>query len=146
MKHFDDYIDELMNTLSGITRNYDLLSVPNEEVQGYAERVRLRTRITSMATLIHWMALDLAALDGIAEETRRVNARYESVLAARRLIDSLSGEAHSPQTIPAAPDPEEEELAQVRMAAIGVTPPEDMSYARYAEILDGSVGSMMNSA
>jgi hypothetical protein len=37
-------------------------------------------------------------------------------------------------------------MAQVRMAAIGVTPPEEMSYAQYAEILDGSVGGMMNSA
>jgi hypothetical protein len=147
MKRFDDYIGELMNTLSGVAENYDLLPAPREEVQGYAERVRLRARLTSMATLIHWMALDLAALDGIAEETRRVAARYESIAAARRLIDDITGGVGSPSSpIPAAPDSEEEESARVRMAAIGVTPPEDMSYARYAEIIDGSLGGMMHSA
>lgn len=138
VKKFDDFMSELMDTMVGIAKNYDLLRAPNEELQGYAERVRLRARLTSMATLAHWMAIDLAALDGIAEDERRVNARYEAIRAARQMIDSLAdNRPQGPQVIPVAPDSEDEESAKVRMAAIGVSPPEEMTYAEYAQMLSG---------
>ncbi|MDR1651906.1 MAG: hypothetical protein LBR87_08965 [Synergistaceae bacterium] len=138
MKNFDDFVSELMDVLTRIARNYDLLQVPDDETPGYAERVRLRARLASMGTLLHWMALDLSALDSVAEETRRINARYESIRAAKQFVDSLAdNKPHIPQAIPAAPEPEEEESARVRMAAIGVSPPEEMTYAEYAQMLSG---------
>jgi hypothetical protein len=137
LNNFDDFINELMGTVSRVVEKYGLSQNPNEESQGYAERVRLRMRLANMAVLMHGMALDMAALDGIAEEARRVGARNECVKAAKKLISDLSEQKEEDVVMPVAPDTEEEERAKSGMAAIGVMPTDEMTYAEYSRMLAG---------
>jgi hypothetical protein len=121
-----------------MAEKYDLYRVPDEDERGYAERVRLRARMVSIATLAHWMSIDMAALDSIEEEARRIKSRLDCTQAARSLIDKLSETGQSaPRVAPRAPEREEEERARVRMTSIGVEAPDEMTYAEYAQLIDG---------
>jgi hypothetical protein len=103
VKNFDDYIGEMIEIITNMAESYGLMQVPDENVSGYAERVRLRARLSSVAALMHWMAIDLAALDGIVEEERRVSARHDCVRATRQMMETLSIQPGHVASVPHTP-------------------------------------------
>ncbi|MDR1137541.1 MAG: hypothetical protein LBK91_04380 [Synergistaceae bacterium] len=103
MKNFDDYIGEMIETITNMAESYGLMQAPGEDAPGYAERVRLRARLSSVAALMHWMAIDLASLDGIMEEARRAGARHDCVRATRHMMEALSIQPGAAVSVPHAP-------------------------------------------
>jgi hypothetical protein len=103
VKNFDDYIGEMIETITNMAESYDLMQIPGEDVPGYAERVRLRARLASVAVLMHWMAIDLAALDGIVEEARRAGARHDCVRVTKQMMEALSIQPSHASFVPHSP-------------------------------------------